>query len=41
MNAMEADPNKPMQTAQDKAAQAKKDKKVKPSRGGGGGFGSR
>lgn len=41
MNAMEADPNAPMQTMQAKAAQAKKDKKVKPTRGGGGGFGAR
>lgn len=41
MNAMEADPNAPMQTMKAKQAQEKKDKKVKPTRGGGGGFGAR
>lgn len=41
MNAMEADPNAPMQTLKAKQAQEKKDRKVKPTRGGGGGFGAR
>lgn len=39
MDVMEQDPNAPMQTMAAKAAQAKKDKKMKPTRGGGAGFG--
>eukprot|EP01035_Chromulina_nebulosa_P017016 gene17016-22522_t len=41
MDAMEADPNTPIQTERSKLAQSKKDKKLKPSRGGGGGFSNR
>ena len=41
MNAMEADPNAPMQTMKAKQEQERKDRKVKPTRGGGGGFGAR
>jgi hypothetical protein len=41
MNAMEADPNAPMQTLKAKQEQERKDRKVKPTRGGGGGFGVR
>ena len=38
---MDKDPNAPVQTAASRAAQAKKEKKMKPTRGGGGGFGAR
>mmetsp|Transcript_27658 Transcript_27658/g.26468 ORF Transcript_27658/g.26468 Transcript_27658/m.26468 type:complete len:539 (+) Transcript_27658:39-1655(+) len=38
MNAMEQDPNVPMQTTQQRAIQEKKDRKTKATRGGGGGF---
>jgi hypothetical protein len=38
MNAMEQDPNVPMQTTQQRAIQEKKDRKMKATRGGGGGF---
>ena len=39
LEAMEANPDQPMQTLQQKKAAAKAAKKLKPSRGGGGGFG--
>lgn len=35
------DPNGTVQSPQAQLAQAKKDKKMKPTRGGGGGFGSK
>ena len=38
---MDKDPNAPVQTMASKSAQARKEKKMKPTRGGGGGFGSR
>jgi hypothetical protein len=38
---MDSDPNAPVQTMAAKAAQAKKDKKIKPTRGGGAGFGAK
>ena len=41
IDAMGTDPNAPIQTEQAKMAQARKDKKLKPTRGGGGGFGSK
>lgn len=39
MDAMDGDPNAPMQTLQAKKQAAKAQKKLKPTRGGGGGFG--
>jgi hypothetical protein len=38
---MDKDPNAPIQTQSDKLAAAKKEKKMKPTRGGGGGFGAK
>ena len=40
MDAMDKDPNAPLETAASKAAAAKQAKKLKPTRGGGGGFGA-
>ena len=37
----DADPNIPMETMRSKKLMEKKNKKAKPSRGGGGGFGSK
>mmetsp|Transcript_20679 Transcript_20679/g.46005 ORF Transcript_20679/g.46005 Transcript_20679/m.46005 type:complete len:106 (+) Transcript_20679:1-318(+) len=39
MDASNGDPNAPMVTQAARAAEAKKNRKIKPSRGGGGGFG--
>ena len=41
MDAMERDPQAPLETAQAKAMAAKAQKKIKPTRGGGGGFGAK
>lgn len=41
MDAMDSDPNTPLQTEKSKLIQQKKEKKMKPTRGGGGGFGSK
>ena len=39
MDQLEADPDTPVETLRAKKMQEKKEKKLKPSRGGGGGFG--
>ena len=39
LDALEKDPNAPMQTMQAKKLEAKKARNLKASRGGGGGFG--
>jgi signal recognition particle subunit SRP54 len=41
MDEMEQNPNAPMQTQSAKMLQERKEKKIKPTRGGGGGFGSK
>ena len=41
IDAMEQNPNAPVQTQQAKIAEEKKNRKLKPTRGGGGGFGAK
>ena len=38
MDSMGTDPNAPVQTEKARMAEAKREKKLKPTRGGGGGF---
>lgn len=38
IDSMGSDPNAPVQTERAKIAEAKREKKMKPTRGGGGGF---
>jgi hypothetical protein len=41
LDALEKDPNTPMQTLQAKKDEERKKRNLKPTRGGGGGFGSK